>query len=89
MAIAMPVTWSETHRRHAPERAVWVGVPIDADELPGRADLIRAALEGAGAPVVDAQPHEDDALLAVHEAGLVEFLRTAWERWRNEASTKS
>lgn len=78
----MPVTWSETHRRHAPERAVWVGVPIDADELPGRADLIRAALEGAGAPVVDAQPHEDDALLAVHEAGLVEFLRTAWERWQ-------
>ena len=78
----MPVTWSETHRRHAPERAVWVGVPIDADELPGRADLIRASLEGAGAPVVDAQPHEDDALLAVHEAGLVEFLRTAWERWQ-------
>ena len=38
----MPVTWSDAHRFHAPERAVWVGVPIDADELPERADLIRA-----------------------------------------------
>ena len=41
----MPVTWSDAHRFHAPERAVWVGVPIDADELPERADLIRTALE--------------------------------------------
>jgi acetoin utilization deacetylase AcuC-like enzyme len=31
--------------------------------------------------VVDAEPHDDTALLAVHDAGLVEFLRTAWERW--------
>ena len=78
----MPVTWSEAHRRHAPERAVWVGVPIDADELPERADLIRAALEGTGAPVVEAEVHGDDALLAVHEPALVEFLRTSWERWQ-------
>src|SRR6188508_1015001 len=77
----MPVTWSDAHRFHAPERAVWVGVPIDADELPERADLIRTALENAGAEVVPAEPHPDDALLAVHDAGLVEFLRTAWATW--------
>jgi len=77
----MPVTWSDAHRFHAPERAVWVGVPIDADELPERADLIRTALENAGAEVVRAEPHPDDALLAVHDAGLVEFLRTAWATW--------
>jgi acetoin utilization deacetylase AcuC-like enzyme len=77
----MPVTWSEAHRLHAPERAVWVGVPIDADELPERADLIRAALEGAGAEVVAAQAHPDDELLAVHDPGLVEFLRNASEDW--------
>ena len=77
----MPVTWSDAHRLHAPERAVWVGVPIDADELPERADLIRTALENAGAEVVRAEPHPDDALLAVHDAGLVEFLRTAWATW--------
>src|SRR5262245_10506461 len=77
----MPVTWSDAHRLHAPERAVWVGVPIDADELPERADRIRSALEDAGAEVVPSEPHSDDALLAVHDAGLVEFLRTAWETW--------
>ncbi len=77
----MPVTWSDAHRLHAPKHAVWVGVPIEADELPERADVIRKALEDAGAELVPAQPHPDEALLAVHDAGLVEFLRTAWEGW--------
>jgi acetoin utilization deacetylase AcuC-like enzyme len=81
VALSVPVTWSDAHRRHAPPTAVWIGVAIDADELPARADRIRAELEDAGAHVVDAEPHPDDALLAVHDAGLVDFLRTAWERW--------
>jgi acetoin utilization deacetylase AcuC-like enzyme len=78
----MPVTWSEAHRLHAPEQAVWVGVPIDGDELPERAERILSALEDAGAAIVAAEAHPDDALLAVHDPGLVEFLRTAWEDWR-------
>jgi acetoin utilization deacetylase AcuC-like enzyme len=61
---------------------VWVGARIDADELPERAELIRAALEEAGAPVVEAIAHPDEAVLAVHDAGLVDFLRTAWENWQ-------
>lgn len=83
MPLSIPVTWSEAHRLHAPRSAVWVGVPIEADEVPERADRIRAALEEAGAPVVDATPHDDTALLAVHDAGLVDFLRTAWETWQD------
>src|SRR5215470_3463258 len=82
MALSIPVTWSDAHRLHDPAEAVWVGVPIAADELPERAELIRAALTAAGAPVVEAVPHADDALLAVHDAGLVEFLRTAWGEWQ-------
>ena len=82
MALSIPVTWSEAHRLHAPQTAVWVGVPIDADELPERADRIRAGLESAGARVVGAEPHDDAALLAVHDAGLVEFLRRAWADWK-------
>jgi acetoin utilization deacetylase AcuC-like enzyme len=82
VAVSFPVTWSDAHRLHAPESAVWVGARIDADELPERADLIRAALEEAGALVVEAVPHPDEALLAVHDAGLVDFLRTAWEHWQ-------
>jgi len=61
---------------------VWVGARIDADELPERAELIRATLEETGAPVVQAIPHPDEPLLAVHDAGLVDFLRTAWENWQ-------
>ena len=79
--LSIPVTWSDAHRLHAPETAVWVGVPIDADELPERADCIRTALEDAGAPVVEAAPHDDKAVLAVHDAGLVDFLRAAWIDW--------
>jgi acetoin utilization deacetylase AcuC-like enzyme len=81
VALSVPVTWSDAHRLHAPETAVWVGVAIDADELPARAEIVRGALEEAGAPIVPAEPHSDDALLAVHDADLVEFLRTAWESW--------
>src|SRR5262245_44801779 len=54
---------------------------IPGDELPERADAIRDALTAAGAPVVDAVPHRDEALLRVHDAALVEFLRTAWSGW--------
>lgn len=81
MALSIPVTWSDAQRLHAPTTAVWVGVPIDADELPERADRILAALAEAGSTVLDAEPHDDAALLAVHEAGLVEFLRSAWANW--------
>ena len=81
MALSIPVTWTDAHRLHGPETAVWVGVPIDADELPERADRIRAALEEAGASVVEAEPHEDEAILAIHDRGLVDFLRTAWTDW--------
>ena len=81
MALSIPVVWSDAHRLHAPENAVWVGIAIAADELPERADRIREALVDAGSPVVEAVPHDDAPLLAVHDAGLVEFLRTAVERW--------
>ena len=82
MALSIPVTWSDAHRLHAPGTAVWVGARIDADELPQRAELIRATLEESGAPVVEAVPHPDEPLLAVHDDGLVDFLRTAWENWQ-------
>ena len=81
MALSIPFTWSDAHRRHAPGTGVWVGVAIEADELPARADRIRDALEEAGAALVEAVPHDDAPLLAVHDAELVDFLRTAWSDW--------
>ena len=51
MPLALPVVWSDAHRRHVPDGEVWVGVRIPGTELPERAERIRAALEAAGAPV--------------------------------------
>ena len=31
--------------------------------------------------MVDAKPHADEAVFAVHDPGLVDFLRTAWQDW--------
>ena len=81
MALSIPVTWTDAHRFHDPETAVWIGVRMPADELPERADGIRSALEEAGAPIVPAALHADAALVAVHDPELVEFLRNAWEAW--------
>ena len=81
MALSIPVTWTDAHRLHDPETAVWIGVRVPADELPERAEAIRASLEDARAPIVPAESHPDDALLAVHDPELVEFLRNAWEVW--------
>ena len=81
MALSIQVVWTEAHRLHDPATAVWVGLAIANDEVPARAEAIRTALEDAGAPLVASETHPDDILLAVHEAGLVEFLRDAWNAW--------
>jgi acetoin utilization deacetylase AcuC-like enzyme len=77
----MPVVWSDLHRRHEPGGEVWVGVRTPGTEVPERAERIRAALEAAGARVVDAQPHDDAVLLAVHDQALLDYLASAWDEW--------
>jgi len=77
----MRFVWSDDCLRHEPAAEIWVGVRTPATELPERASRIREALVAAGAREVPATAHPDDALLAVHDPALVEFLRTAWEEW--------
>jgi len=77
----MPVVWTDQHRSHEPGGEVWVGVRTAGTEVPARADAIRAALESAGARLVDAEPHSDEPLLDVHSEELVAFLRGAWAAW--------
>src|SRR5918997_4764680 len=81
MTAAIPLVWSEAHRRHVPTTELWLGMRTPAVELPARADAIRAALEDAGHPVVAAEPHPDVALEAVHDPALLAFLAGAWEAW--------
>lgn len=79
--LGLPFVWSDDCLRHEPDAEVWVGLRTPATEVPARAVAIRGELVAAGAREVAATPHDDSALLAVHDAELVEFLRTAWDEW--------
>jgi acetoin utilization deacetylase AcuC-like enzyme len=81
MRLALPIVWSDRHRRHDPGGEVWIGVRTPGTEVPQRADAIREELETRGATFVDVRPHPDDDLLAVHDAALLEYLADAWPRW--------
>ncbi len=83
MALELPVTWSPAHAGHVRGGEVWIGAPTDGDEVPERVDAILDALVGAGATLVEALPHDDAAVLATHDPGLVAFLREAWARWED------
>lgn len=78
---AVPVVWSPETRRHDPQHEVWVGVATEGTERADRVDAILAALTAAGHQLVEATAQPDDALAAVHHPDLLEFLRTAAERW--------
>jgi acetoin utilization deacetylase AcuC-like enzyme len=76
-----PFVWSDDCLRHEPDAEVWVGWRTPATEVPARALAIREALTTAGARELAAVLHDDDALLAVHDPALVDFLRTVWDAW--------
>jgi acetoin utilization deacetylase AcuC-like enzyme len=79
--LSVPFVWSDDCLLHQPESEIWVGTRTPATEVPARAQAIREALLAAGAHEVAATLHDDVAVLAVHDPGLVEFLRTAWDEW--------
>jgi acetoin utilization deacetylase AcuC-like enzyme len=84
VALGIPLVWTDAHRRHDVREDTWVGVNLPADEVPERADAIRDALTAAGAQIVEAEKHADDALLAVHSPELLRFLSSAWDGWQRD-----
>ncbi len=81
MTLSLPFAWSDACLRHDPTAEVWVGARTPATEVPRRVTAIRSSLAAAGAREVAATPHGDEALLAVHDRALVDFLRTIWDEW--------
>ena len=79
--LGVPVVWHEDCLRHEPAGEVWLGLREDGTEVPDRARVILSVLTDAGAPVVAAGPHDPAALLAVHDAALIEHLATIWADW--------
>jgi acetoin utilization deacetylase AcuC-like enzyme len=77
----MPVVTDDRCRRHEPLAEIWLGMRTVGTEVPARADVIQSALEAAGATITAATPHDNDVLLRVHDAALVEHLQTIWAAW--------
>jgi acetoin utilization deacetylase AcuC-like enzyme len=73
----MPFVWSDDTLRHQPRHEVVAGHEVPATESPQRAMVIRGALLAAGHPELAVQGHPDDALTAVHQPGLLQWLREA------------
>lgn len=84
MTLSTPVVWSDACLLHDPKGEVWVGVPIEGTEIAARAEVIRAAVEAAGAPVRTATPHDDTVLDAVHDRGLTRWLSTSLAEWERD-----
>jgi acetoin utilization deacetylase AcuC-like enzyme len=88
VTLGMPVIWSDRHRLHEPGGEVYAGVRTPGTEVAARADRIRAELERAGARIIDAEPHDDDAVLTVHDRSLVGYLASAWRDWEAAGLTE-
>lgn len=56
-----------------------IGVPV---ENPNRMETLAAALADRGLTRLEPEDHGFEPILAVHDAGYVEFLRTIWDQWR-------
>ncbi len=69
--------WDERQRAHAPAAEFFNGALQPAAEHPGRVDAILAAIGPTEAP----HDHGMEPLLAVHDAGYIELLRTAHLEW--------
>ena len=83
----MFVVYSAAHRQHDPPFEIAEGgTKQPFFEAPARMDCIRRALDATDwAAYVAPTDFGLDPILAVHDAGYVDFLRTGYDRWRAEA----
>jgi acetoin utilization deacetylase AcuC-like enzyme len=75
-------TFSPAHHRHAPEEIMVRGMMKPNLEVPARADALLARLEARGHEKVLPQGWDQRWIAAVHDAGYLAFLETAYPRWR-------
>ncbi len=77
----IPFVWHPRTRRHQPGAEIWLGVRTPGTEVVQRVNVIREALIRAGHPEVTAGDPDPEAMLAVHEQGLIEHLRSIHDAW--------
>jgi len=75
----MRVVYSPLHLAHDITVQTFMGVQVPADEVADRAERIRDALiDDGGFGLVEPADHGDGPITAVHDPGLLAFLREAW-----------
>jgi acetoin utilization deacetylase AcuC-like enzyme len=80
----MKAVYSPLHARHAGGVELYRGALVPTFETPERAEIIRAALVGAGHALTEPRGIPESRLLRIHDADFVEFLRGAHARWHAE-----
>jgi acetoin utilization deacetylase AcuC-like enzyme len=82
----MRVVYSPAHLAHDTVEETVLGAAIPANEVPERAERIRATLEADGGFAIEAPTeHGTDPILAVHDPGLLRFVEEAWPAARAQA----
>jgi acetoin utilization deacetylase AcuC-like enzyme len=79
--MTLTAVWSDASRSHDPSGEVWLGLPIEGDETPARAMAMKKAIDDLGLPIVEPSRHEDGAITAIHDPGMLDYLRSAHELW--------
>ncbi len=75
----MRVVYSPLHLGHEIRMQTQMGVEVPASEIAERAERIREALDADGAfELIAPTEHGEDPITAVHDPGLLAFLRDAW-----------
>jgi len=75
----MRVIYTPRHLAHEITTQTVLGVQVPANEIAARAERIRSALlADGGFELVDPSPHGEAPITAVHDPGLLAFLRDAW-----------
>lgn len=67
---------------HDPQQFMRYGRMVPAKDLPARVDALLGALRAMGVEPEAPKGDHVDARLAVHTAGFLAYLETAWDHWR-------
>ncbi len=68
---------------HDPKQYLRFGAVVAPKDLPERTARLLAALARHGIAPERPAAHGKEPVLAIHDAGFVQFLETAWERWQD------
>ncbi|MBN1810513.1 MAG: histone deacetylase family protein [Anaerolineae bacterium] len=78
---SMHIIYTERHKRHATDAVLFEGRPFDTEEIPERVEIIlRAVQEAQLGRVSTPVDHGIEPILAVHDVGFVDFLRTVYTK---------